>query len=99
MVLALGRRILRESCWLAALMCVCAAFPLASIAADGDSYSATEKSHWSLQPRGMVRPPDVDPANAKDFIRGPVDAFVLQRLTKAGLQPAGEAERLVLARR
>ncbi|HEY2414440.1 MAG TPA: DUF1549 and DUF1553 domain-containing protein [Pirellulaceae bacterium] len=99
MVRAFGSRILRESCWFAAFVCVCAAVPRDSIAADGDSYSATEKSHWSLQPRAMVRPPVAEEASAVAFTRGPVDAFVFERLKKAGLEPAGEATPRALVRR
>jgi hypothetical protein len=48
-------------------------------------------SHWAFQP---VREPSVpDPA------AHPVDAFVLQRLKKEGLEPSPEADKRVLLRR
>src|SRR6185369_12498446 len=99
MVLALAGRVLREGGWFAAILYVCAALGRASIAADGDSYSATERSHWSLQPRRSVKPPVIRELSAPGFVRGPIDAFVLERLIKAGLKPAGEAEPRVLVRR
>jgi len=99
MVLALGSRILRESCCFAAFVCACAVLSVDSMAGEDDSYSAAEHSHWSLRPRAAIKPPIRAAGTALGFARSPVDAFVLERLAKSGLQPAEEAEPRVLARR
>jgi hypothetical protein len=51
---------------------------------------------WSLVP--PQRPDVPTPAHA-DRVRTPIDAFVLARLEKAGLEPAAEADRATLIRR
>ncbi|MFI5458429.1 MAG: PSD1 and planctomycete cytochrome C domain-containing protein [Isosphaerales bacterium] len=51
---------------------------------------------WSLQPVKRPRPPVV---GRVDWVRGPIDGFVLDRLEANGLSPAGEAEKRSLARR
>jgi hypothetical protein len=54
------------------------------------------QSHWSLvKPQRPAIPPVSQPA----WVRNPVDAFVLARLEAAGLTPAPEADRRLLARR
>ena len=57
---------------------------------------ATIHKHWAFVP--PVRPAVPTPANAP-WVKTPVDAFVLARLEKEGLQPAPEADRAVLLRR
>ena len=60
--------------------------------AEGAEYEA----HWSYLP--LARP--VVPAVVrKDWVRTPVDAFVLARLEDEGIAPAGEASRRDLLRR
>jgi hypothetical protein len=63
------------------------------------TYTAVERRHWAFQKRTT---PDVptftDPAD-NDWVKTPVDAFVLARLKKAGLSPAPEADRRTLIRR
>ncbi len=51
---------------------------------------------WSLRP---VVVPGLPEVVAKDWVRQPVDHFVLQQLQAAGLAPAPEADRRTLARR
>ena len=51
---------------------------------------------WSLRPVAVPALPEV---SARDWVRQPVDHFVLQRLQAAGLAPAPEADRRTLARR
>lgn len=53
---------------------------------------------WSFSPLRPVAVPAVDPAVA-NWIRNPVDAFILTRLTKEGLTPSPEADRATLVRR
>jgi mono/diheme cytochrome c family protein len=54
------------------------------------------RAHWAFQP--VVRPavPDV---GGHEWVRSPIDAFVLARLEKADLKPAPAASRQVLIRR
>lgn len=51
---------------------------------------------WSLQP---VERPEVPAADPHDWGRNDIDAFVLQQLTVAGLEPSPEADRRTLVRR
>jgi hypothetical protein len=57
---------------------------------------APYQAHWSL-----IKPvrPALPGVHAKDWVRNPIDAFVLAGLEKAGLAPAPEADRRTLARR
>jgi hypothetical protein len=57
---------------------------------------AAYQPHWSFIPPQRPQPPLVkNPA----WVRNPVDAFILDKLEKQGLQPAPEADRSALARR
>lgn len=51
---------------------------------------------WSLQP---VKRQDRPAVKQTDWLRTPIDAFVLHRLEEAGLHPADPAEKLALLRR
>jgi hypothetical protein len=51
---------------------------------------------WSLQPVRRPKPPEV---RSSGWLRGPIDAFVLQKLEVIGLSPAPLAEKRQLARR
>jgi mono/diheme cytochrome c family protein len=57
---------------------------------------ADTRKHWAFQP--PVRPalPKVSDPN---WVRTPIDAFVLARLDKEGLKPSPEADRITLLRR
>jgi hypothetical protein len=52
--------------------------------------------HWAFQP---VRRPNTPPVRNRDWVRTPIDAFILARLEAAGLQPAPPADRRTLLRR
>jgi mono/diheme cytochrome c family protein len=52
--------------------------------------------HWAFQP--VVRP-KVPEVAQRDWVRNPIDCFILARLEAAGLQPAAEASRATLIRR
>jgi hypothetical protein len=54
------------------------------------------KSHWSFIPPRRAEPPAV---KNKNWVRNPIDAFVLARLEKMGLAPAPEADKITLIRR
>lgn len=60
------------------------------------SFSETAESHWAFQP--PVRPEIPTVKNAA-WVRSPVDAFVLARLEKEGIQPAAATDRATLLRR
>lgn len=51
---------------------------------------------WSLKPFVPLAPPEV---TDRQWLRGPVDRFILSRLESIGLQPSAEADRAILARR
>ena len=53
-------------------------------------------SHWAFQPVRRPDPPDV---NATDWVRNPIDRFVLARLEAEGLAPSPEAAPETLLRR
>ena len=57
---------------------------------------AAQPAHWSLRLRSR---PDVPRFADSAWCRIPLDAFVLDRLRKAGLRPALQADRCTLIRR
>lgn len=62
----------------------------------GDAGEQGIKKHWAyVEP---VRPP-VPSVHDKQWVRNPIDAFVLARLEKEGLKPSSEASRETLIRR
>ncbi|MGE0609561.1 MAG: DUF1549 domain-containing protein, partial [Pirellulales bacterium] len=52
--------------------------------------------HWAFQPLAL---PEEPPLAAADWVRTPVDAFVLEQLQQAGLSPSPPADRRTLIRR
>ena len=54
------------------------------------------EEHWAFTTPIRPTPPDV---KNRDWIRNPIDAFILSRLEKEGLQPASEADKRTLIRR
>ena len=54
------------------------------------------EEHWAFTTPSRPVPPDV---KNRDWIRNPIDAFILSRLEKEGLQPASEADKRTLIRR
>ena len=63
-----------------------------SLAAEFDP----DKREWPFYPPGEIEVPDVGPS---DWVRNGTDAFVLERLKRAGLNPAPQATRGQLIRR
>lgn len=54
------------------------------------------KKHWAFQPLGNPKVPDV---GENDWVRNPIDAFVLQKLQEHDLAPAPQADDRTLLRR
>lgn len=55
------------------------------------------EGHWAFVPPARPEPPR--PTSHSDWVRNPIDAFVLARLHRAQLAPQTEAERELLLRR
>jgi hypothetical protein len=55
--------------------------------------------HWSLLPRSRPVPPLPQDAVGQAWIRNPIDAFIWDKLGRANLRPAPEADRQTLIRR
>ncbi|MCY2964953.1 MAG: DUF1553 domain-containing protein [Planctomycetota bacterium] len=60
------------------------------------SQGATWQKHWSFLP---PEAPAIPPVARQDWVRNPIDAFILARLEKEGLAPSNEADRTTLLRR
>src|SRR5262249_7530599 len=64
---------------------------------DAGTGTGTPKSkHWAFQPPKRHAPPKTAQA---DWMRNPIDAFILARLEKEKIQPSPEADRVTLVRR
>jgi len=63
---------------------------------DTPGAATTIKKHWTFIP--PVRP-SLPAVKAKAWTRNPIDAFILARLEKEGLQPSKESDRVTLLRR
>ena len=57
---------------------------------------AAYEAHWAFLPPARPMPPEV---RRSDWIRNPVDRFILQRLERSGLTPSPEAGPEILFRR
>ncbi|MDE0914840.1 MAG: DUF1553 domain-containing protein [Planctomycetota bacterium] len=58
----------------------------------------TTKNWWSLKPLGTPQPPTV-PLQWQNWVRQPLDAFIINTLHAQGLEPSAEAGRRTLLRR
>jgi hypothetical protein len=72
---------------------------LASGIAPLGKYTAAERRHWAFQPRTNPAVPQFTSPADKSFATTPIDAFILARLRKAGLEPSPPASKATLARR
>jgi hypothetical protein len=63
-------------------------------AAPGRAITPEQRAYWAFQP---VRKPELP--NVRHAVRNPIDAFILDRLEREGLEPAPEASKLDLVRR
>ena len=60
------------------------------------TWTAEQRQHWAFVPPARVEPPRVASMN---WVRNPIDAFVLRPIEGAGLSPTAEADRATLIRR
>lgn len=63
-------------------------------AEDAGARIATD--HWSFQPVKRPEPPAV---NEPQWVRNPIDAFIVNRMAEKGLSPSPQADRATLVRR
>jgi hypothetical protein len=87
---------------LGSLVVLCAAVSLIAAVpstAPLGKYTAAEHKHWAFQPRTHPAVPAFQAAAERNWARTPVDAFVLARMKKEGLDPAPAADRNTLIRR
>jgi hypothetical protein len=68
----------------------------ASLASSEKQITDEDRGHWAFQP--VVRP-DAPTVSQADWVRNPIDAFVLAGLDKAELTPSAEVTKLALVRR
>jgi hypothetical protein len=78
---------------LAGLLCSGVAF---AAAPKEPALTESDRAHWSFQKPQRFNPPTV---RAAEWVRNPIDAFILARLEKEGLKPAPAADRAMLLRR
>ena len=58
-----------------------------------------DRSHWAFQQPVLSAAPEFDAPAEREWVRSPVDAFVLARLQQLGLGPSPAADRRTLIRR
>ncbi|MBM83235.1 MAG: hypothetical protein CMJ78_21955 [Planctomycetaceae bacterium] len=65
---------------------------------ENSEYTLTDeqKAFWSFQP---IRRPELPSVKNSDWIQSPIDAFILARLEKAGINPAPRTDKATLLRR
>lgn len=61
-----------------------------------DHDATAAEQHWAFQPIADHEPPNVE---LSDWVRSPIDRFVLAKMEQQGLQPVGDADRRALLRR
>src|SRR4051794_5283524 len=69
-----------------------------SIAPPG-TYTEIERKQWAFLKRAVPPVPAFTAAADKNWVRSPVDAFILSKLQKEGLKPSPPADRRALLRR
>jgi Protein of unknown function (DUF1553)/Protein of unknown function (DUF1549) len=60
------------------------------------TWTVEQRSHWSFAPPKRPTAPEVKNV---DWVRTPIDAFILREIEAAGLEPTPEADRVSLIRR
>jgi len=64
--------------------------------AESDIFTPVQRSFWSLQP---VKKSPIPPVKNQQWVKTPIDSFVLAKLEEAAIQPNPPADRLTLLRR
>jgi Protein of unknown function (DUF1553)/Protein of unknown function (DUF1549) len=64
--------------------------------AESDTFTPAQRSYWAFQP---VKKSLVPAVKNQQWVKTPIDSFVLAKLEEAGLQPNPPADRLTLLRR
>jgi Protein of unknown function (DUF1553)/Protein of unknown function (DUF1549) len=59
-------------------------------------WTAEQRGHWAFVP--PVRP-EIPAVEGRNWVRNPIDAFILQPMERAGVAPSPEADRATLIRR
>ena len=77
------------------LLSVAWIFPAANFSAAAPAESEG-RHHWSFQPPQRPAEPL---AKNRAWLKNPIDAFILARLEREGIEPSAEADRVTLARR
>src|SRR5947209_20477480 len=72
---------------------------LALLASGLEKYTPVERRHWAFRERSQPEIPKFTDSAAQSWVRGPIDAFVLDRLRKEERQSAPQADRGTLIRR
>jgi uncharacterized protein DUF1549 len=63
------------------------------------TYTPVERRHWAFRQRTQPEIPKFSEAANQNWAASPLDAFILARLKKEGLQPSPPADRAALIRR
>ncbi|GAB4138016.1 MAG: PSD1 and planctomycete cytochrome C domain-containing protein [Planctomycetaceae bacterium] len=58
-----------------------------------------KSDHWAFQPLRNNAPPKFDDRKAKQWIRNPIDAFILAKLRERNIEPSPAADRYTLIKR
>ena len=75
---------------------IAAALPAYSEPAREISFSSEQRAYWALQPVERPSPPAI---SGEAWVRNPVDAFVLAKLSDESLAPSPQADKAALVRR
>ncbi|MBV8907216.1 MAG: DUF1549 domain-containing protein, partial [Acidobacteriia bacterium] len=65
-------------------------------AAEGYNFTPAQRNYWAFQPIAKPAPPAV---KNKQWVKTPIDAFILAKLEERGVQPNPPADKLTLLRR
>src|SRR5437867_5535066 len=63
------------------------------------TYTPSQRQHWAFVKRSRPQAPQFSLAADRNWVKNPVDAFILARLKKEGIRPARPADRATLMRR
>ena len=64
--------------------------------AAADLAGTKQSDHWAFQP---IVKPEIPQVNGQDWVRTPIDAFILAKLEAEGVKPSPEADKETLLRR